>query len=279
MRAIKYLTLMFSAAVLFTGCFENDYQTTFSDNNAFVAFQVNTLSVDESAGSLQIPVILSSASQLSGTVTIEVDKVASTAVAGENFVDPGTITLTFPGGDVAKATQYITLNVIDNDIFTGNTTVEFRIVSAEGKLAIGNQKVCSVTIVDDEHPLKDYLGTLTMSTTAAAVYSVTAEAIDLTKISLTNFPISVGNSLYHAVTMEIDLEAKTAVIFGQTDINSNFGPYMIGAYAGTDTSNDYHGIIAEDGSIQFTGSLTGIFTSGTNVGVRIMAYTNIKLAK
>ena len=279
MRTIKYIALLFSTAVLLTGCFENDYQHTMSDGDAFVAFPSITASVNEPDGSIQIPVLLTSVSQLAGTVTVEVDKEASTGIAGVNYVDPGTVTLTFPGGDVSKATQYVNLQVIDNDVFTGNTTVVLKITSHAGNFVLGNESTCTVNIVDDEHPLKEYLGMVELTREGAAGYTVMTEPVTETMIVIKNFPVSTGNSLYHDVRVKIDLAEGTCAIVGEADIDTRFGPMQMGYYAGTDTSQDVAGVIQEDGTLFFPGNYTAIFTSGTNEGARIMVFFNTRISK
>ena len=201
MRTIKYIALLFSTAVLLTGCFENDYQHTMSDGDAFVAFSSTTASVNEPAGSIQVPVILTSVSQLAGTVTIEVDKEASTGIAGVNYVDPGAVTLTFPGGDASKATQYVNLQIVDNDIFTGAATVVLKITSHTGNFVLGNESTCTVTIVDDEHPLAlilgDYVATGISNWDGEFSWNVLIEAdeVSLTTVWI-RVPLGFGSNTY-----------------------------------------------------------------------------------
>ena len=49
------------------------------------------------------------------------------------------------------------MNILDDNIFTGDKKVVFSIVSSSVNLSL--ESICTLTIVDDEHPLKDLLNT------------------------------------------------------------------------------------------------------------------------
>lgn len=142
-----------ASMMLFASC-SND-QPKFDDADAFVAFTKSTVSVNEYDGSVDVPVLLTSLAGLNGTATIEVDTEASTAVEGTHFSFAGEKTLTF---SKEAPTQYLKLNIIDNDEFGGDKKIVLKITSADGA-NLGNAKTCTVNIADDEHPLKPILGT------------------------------------------------------------------------------------------------------------------------
>lgn len=141
-----------AGAMLFASCNPNDYPK-FDDADAFVAFTKTSLSVNEFGESIEVPILLSSLAGLEGTATVEVDS-ASTAVEGVHYTFASEKTVTFTG---EAPTQNIKLNIIDNDVFGGDVKIVLNIVSVEGA-NMGKTNSCTVTIVDDEHPLKPILG-------------------------------------------------------------------------------------------------------------------------
>lgn len=144
--------LLAAAALSLASCNVND-MPEFDDADAFLAFTSSSAKVGETAGSIQIPVMLTSRAGLSGTVTIEVDAEKSTATEGKDFtIDNKTLTF-----DAANPVQKFTVSVKDNDEFTGNRTVKLKLTNTS--LNLGAAKECTLTIEDDEHPLAFILGT------------------------------------------------------------------------------------------------------------------------
>lgn len=137
-------------------CNINEYPS-FDDGDAFLAFTSSTAAVGEEAGSLEIPVLLTSKSGLSANAEIEVvaDETGTGAIEGTHFTIENK-TLTFSG--LEGATQKIKINVIDNDVFGGNKSFTIRLKEG-GSVKLGAAKTCKVTIQDDEHPLAFILGT------------------------------------------------------------------------------------------------------------------------
>ena len=137
-------------------CNINEYPS-FDDGDAFLAFTSSTAAVGEEAGSLEIPVLLTSKSGLSATAEIEVvaDETGTGAIEGTHFTIENK-TLTFSG--LEGATQKIKINIIDNDVFGGNKSFTIRLKDG-GSIKLGAAKTCKVTIQDDEHPLAFILGT------------------------------------------------------------------------------------------------------------------------
>ena len=137
-------------------CNINEYPS-FDDADAFLAFTSSTAAVGEEAGSLEIPVLLTSKSGLSATAEIEVvaDETGTGAIEGTHFTIENK-TLTFSG--LEGATQKIKINVIDNDVFGGNKSFTLRLKEG-GSIKLGAAKTCKVTIQDNEHPLAFILGT------------------------------------------------------------------------------------------------------------------------
>lgn len=158
---MKKSNILYSAVaasmMLFASC-SNDYPT-FDDADAFIAFSGSTaMSIDEFGESIEVPVMLTSLAGLSGSATVEVDAEASTAVEGVDFTFEGEKTLNF----TAEAhTQSIKLNIIDNNEFgNGDKKIVLKLTNVSGVKA-GAVSTCTVTIVDDEHPLNFLFNTYT----------------------------------------------------------------------------------------------------------------------
>lgn len=155
MKQIKSIYGLFAAtALMFSACNINE-APTFDDADAFVAFTSSTMSVGEEEGSLDIPVMLTSLSGLSTTIEFEISAEGTTATEGTDFSIEGEKSLTF---DKEHPTQYIRMNVFDNDIFTGNKTVTLTLKES-GEINLGASKTCKITIQDNEHPLLFILNT------------------------------------------------------------------------------------------------------------------------
>ncbi len=148
--------LMAATMLSLASCNINEYPS-FDDGDAFLAFTSSTAAVGEEAGSLEIPVLLTSKSGLSANAEIEVvaDETGTGAIEGTHFTIENK-TLTFSG--LEGATQKIKINVIDNDVFGGNKSFTIRLKEG-GSVKLGAAKTCKVTIQDDEHPLAFILGT------------------------------------------------------------------------------------------------------------------------
>lgn len=206
----KTLYTLVASLLLFSSC-ENGCPT-FDDADACVGFSSASFSINETDGKVEIPVYLASVAGLSGSATIEVDVTQSTAVEGADFTVVSKELIFSADG----RTQNVVVNIVDNDVFTGDKKVFFKIVSSSVNLS--NESTCTLTIVDDEHPLKSILYT----------YSGTA--------------ISCFEGTYD---MEITLEKD------ESDLSkvwiSNLDPYFFSyGYTAANGYNRFYGIVNED---------------------------------
>lgn len=201
-----------AVVIFFTSCNPNDYPE-FDDADAFVAFTSTTLSVDETGGSIEVPVLLTSLAGLEGTATIEVVDSLTTAEEGTHYTIEGSKTLNFTKD---APTQKLTVKVVDNAEFTGDVKLALNITTATGA-NLGKATTCTITIVDDEHPLKPILGT----------YSTYADT---------------GRGEYtYDVTVEPDENDLTVVWF------CNLEPYFAAnGYTSARGTNMFYGIVNED---------------------------------
>ena len=148
--------LMAASMLMLASCNLNDYPE-FDDADAFLAFTSSTASIGEESGTLEIPVLLTSKSGMTATAEIEVvaDEEGTGAKEGTDFTIENK-SLSFSG--LEGATQFIKINIVDNDVFGGNKTFTIRLKEG-GNVKLGAAKTCKVTIQDNEHPLAFILGT------------------------------------------------------------------------------------------------------------------------
>ena len=149
--------LMAAATLTLASCNINEYPE-FDDANAFVAIQQTSASVAENGSVLEIPVMLTSLSGISGSVDFEITPAESAgAVEGVQYrLENDSKTLTFSKD---APTQTIKIVPLDNDSFSGDSKFTITLSNPKG-VNLGANKTCVVTVEDDEHPLSFILGTL-----------------------------------------------------------------------------------------------------------------------
>lgn len=153
MKKFKFIYGVAAASMMFFASCSND-TPVFDDADAFVAFTKTTMSVDEFGQTLDVPVLLTSLGGLSGTVSFEADS-TSTAIEDVHYTFAGEKTLSFSG--LEGSTQYIKLNILDNDVFGGDVKLVLNLTTVSGA-NMGAVSQCVITIKDNEHPLKPILG-------------------------------------------------------------------------------------------------------------------------
>ncbi len=148
-----------AALMAFTSC--NNDLPTFDDADAFVAMTSSTASISETKESIDIPVLLTSLSGIETSVDFEITAPETGgAIEGVHYtVGNPSRTLSFTKD---APTQYIKLNIIDNDQFDGNVKLTISLVNPIG-VNLGANNSCSITIEDDEHPLAAILGDYNVS--------------------------------------------------------------------------------------------------------------------
>ena len=255
MKKFNYILGVFAACSMFMASCSNELPE-FDDADAFVAFTSKTLSVDETGSSIDVPVLLTSLAGLQGTATIEVVDSLSTAVAGENYVIEGSMSLNFTK---EEPTQNLTIKVIDNGEFTGDLTLTLNIVSMDGA-NLGANTTCTVTIVDDEHPLGFLFGSYSAVaesnfggvTVDGTVYMVKDNS-DVNVVWIGNMVPGATTEYVYGIVNDDKTEIKIPV--GQTiNTQSNYPTVTLEGYAYPDMDRMSAGAsitayIQEDGSI------------------------------
>lgn len=124
----------------------------------FVAFKGTSVSVNESVGSVKIP-MMAYPQDGNPNTTVSFKVIENTAKAGTDFtVEPASGVLTFAG----DSTQYITVNVNNfAGIYTGDKKFQIQIASTTNDYTFPNYNTVNFTIKDEDHPLSAILGTYT----------------------------------------------------------------------------------------------------------------------
>lgn len=149
---IKRLLYASIVSSIFLSSCDNDCPT-FNDADACVGFSAASYSIGEADEKIEIPVYLASVAGITGTASIAVDVAASTAIEGEDFSLVSKELSFSADGRI----QNLVVNILDNNVFTGDKKAVFNIVSSSVNLSV--ESVCTLSIIDDEHPLKDILNT------------------------------------------------------------------------------------------------------------------------
>jgi len=208
--------------LMVTSCDDN-YPIIYDEANIVVGLSASSLSVKENAtGSFNV--YLGGASGAAATdVVLEVttDGISTPAIEGTDF------TLSSKNVNVPVGAVAVTVTPIDNAIFTGNKQFKVSIASNSKNYDVAVQNAITVTLVDDEHPLKAWIGTYTV---AAASYgdpgawdeewTVTTAPVasDVTKLTMTGI---AGSS--EAVVATFDTDAMTVTIASPSSINGGEG--------------------------------------------------------
>lgn len=213
-KIFTYISLV-AVAALAASCDMNK-EPVFNDADAFVAFDKAAFSCQESVGSIQIPVTLASVAGISTTVSYAA--VDGTAVAGTDFeLADGRGTLTFTAD---TRTQYITVNIIEHPgVYTGdlNFSLEFK---STGDVNSGFDNKCTITILDNDHPLASILNTYKATGTSyfngEIEWEMTLEK-DAKDVAMVWFSQLVGgvSGFYGIVTMTDGQPTSIAIPMGQ----------------------------------------------------------------
>jgi len=275
---IKYFAIL-SAVLLVSSCEWNP--PTFDSADSFIAFTASSSAVAEQGGMIAIPVLVTAeASAPAVSVTFDFDE-SSGAVEGEDF----TLVNTSNTLDISDGWGYDTIWIqpIDNDIFTGDLSLIINLTSNTNNYAFGVTKSHTLTIIDNEHPLGDWIGTYSVTATdhwsyfGPETWTVTtgADPSDVNNLIVTgigNDPSKNGGySEITSITGVVDLDAKTIKFSAGSEIGTHSaysGP--IAVYLGDAAGNIYEepivGDINDDGSI-YIDNLGILFGGAQNAGL------------
>jgi len=260
-KIISRITFVLAAVSLLVSC-EADY-IMFDSSKDFVAFPDKATSILEAGGAVGIPVYVV-ALKGSPSVTVDFDfdvtDLANPAVEGEDFtLVNASKTLTFSQG---WGYDTIWIQPIDNDVFTGNKLFNVNLTSNSQSYQFGANQTHSVTIIDDEHPLKKWIGTYSVAATSYGSpgawdesWTVKTESVegDLSSLQITILSTPYGGP-GDPFLATLDTDEMTITIGGGTEIGNCYGYgstlWYVGDFASLDTESSIVGTIEEDGTIK-----------------------------
>ena len=240
MKKLIYLAILIT--FMFTAC-EYDI-VKFGEDQYNVAFSSTDVEITESStDTLMIPVVLARTDDgKSVTVNIDVDTESSTAVEDEDFTIISGSTLTFSDG---SGIEYVEILAIDNSDYTGDKELVLTIGDVNVELAENSANSVTVSIVDDEHPLKAFLGTYTVSVSSgfgiddySFDVTVSSDADDDTKLWVDGWYCGYyGATCTTAFYMTVDTDEGTVSIPTPQDVGEPYG-YTSSIYIWDFSTND-----------------------------------------
>lgn len=255
----KIITSATVLAALFS-CSGLNETPVFEDSMTFVAFDKTSVTVDENAGTVSIPVTIASIDPKAVTVAYTVTD--GTAKAGVNFnlKDPSAV-LVFDG---QTRTMNLELAIVDlTGEYTGDLSFSLSLV-APGNMKLGANSTCAVKISDLDHPLADILGTYTVTAEDFAqgavnwTMTLSKDPSDVNVVWIDYVcPLAMQGSM--AVYANVSEDHKTISIpCGQeTEDGLTFVEYTYdnGHYAGS------------SGSVDMVSTTPGVFTTTQGIGM------------
>jgi hypothetical protein len=249
------LSLILVALVIIPGC-KKDYPIKFDSSSAVVGFNKSTLAIKENGTGGSVNLYLGASLGMAATdvvLSVSTEGITLPAVEGTDF------TISSKNVSVGVGETTVTITPINNTVFTGDKKFKLVITSNSKSYSISAQNTLTVTIQDDEHPLKNWIGTYKV---AAVSYGnpgawdeewtvVTAPvAGDITKLSLTG----IGSSSSTALIATLNTTAMTITIKPGQSIGDAYGYGPISVFKGTPDltfleNDDLTGTIKADGTI------------------------------
>lgn len=235
MKTMKNLFLrsaLLVAVIIFTGC-EKDI-IIFDASMNLVGFNTGSVLIPENSGG-SIPLYLGAPSNAKPTtVTLEFSTEGLDNPAEENT----DFTVSSKQIEAAVGINNITITPVNNDLFTGNKSFIVTIASNSEGYKIAVQDEVLVTIVDDEHPLKDWIGTYTVSATSYGkpgdwdeTWTVTTSPVsgDPTKLELSG----VGSGDAETIVASFDLDNMTISLAPGQSLGDCYGAGPTVVFKGT----------------------------------------------
>jgi len=231
---VKIFSFAAALAVAFSCSDLNDYPA-FEDSKSFAAFDVTSVSVDENAGTVSIPVTIASVDPKQ--VALAYNTADGTAKKDVNFklADESAV-LAFDG---KTRSMEIVINIVDlAGEYTGDLNFTVSLVKP-GNLDLGANSTCTVKISDLDHPLAAILGNYTVSAFdyfggADAQWAAKFEKdeSDVTVVWISGITSSTGtDAVYGNVTIDEETGefATITIPFGQTIVwNASYNAILVG---------------------------------------------------
>ena len=244
-----------------------------------IAFTTGDIDLAENGGVVGIPVMVAAMlDEPALTVDFMFDETLSDAVLGTDFnILNSTMTLDYPNG---WGYDTIWVEPIDNEVFGGNLEFVLKLTANSLNYDFGAQDSIICTIVDNEHPLKQWIGTYDVIAYSYGLPGdwdeewtvvTSADPADINNLLLTGIG-GPDYSVHTAVVAKVDLEAMSITLPGGSEIGTHGlygGPLAIflgDESGGIDNETDpMIGEISEDGSIHID-HMAIKFVGGINTG-------------
>ncbi len=265
-KIISNLLILAVAMIMVTSC-DDTYPIVLDDSTVVIGMSKSTLSVQEN-GTGSFTVYLGGVTGTDATdvtLAVSVEGVTSPATEGTDY------TLSTKNVNVPVGVAAVTVTPVDNDVFTGNKQFKVSIASNSKNYPMAAQQSIVVTIVDDEHPLKVWLGTYTVEALSYGnpgawdeEWTVTTSPVagDPTKLAL----LGISDGTKPAIAT-FDTEEMTITIETPQDLGEIYGyadPYWGEIYYGTDVlfglvggdwADPSDGILAANSGNKLTGTI------------------------
>jgi len=257
-KYIFKLCIILVAIIVVTAC-QKEYPIMFDSGTSVIGFNKSTLTISENGTAGTVNLYLGAATGTTATVVtlqVSTEGIAMPAIEGTDF------TLSSKTVSVGVGETAVTITPIDNAVFEG--TKQFKLIISSNSIgySISTQKTVTVTISDDEHPLKTYIGTYTV---AAASYGdpgnwdeewtvvVTPVEGKLDQVSMLGI---AGSTI--PIIATIDKDAMTITIAGAQVLSDTYGYGGVTVYKGYDDltyseTDSLTGTVQPDGTILVDG--------------------------
>jgi len=222
--AIKTSILMVSILFMVNAC--EDSTIIFDDSMKLVGFTNSGIGISENQGIPSPFGIYFGAAEgtATTTVTLAIDTVGlgdAAAKEGEDF------TISAKSFTAEAGETILNITPIDNSLFTGNKKF-YLVITASAASRISAQNRLLVTITDDEHPLKSWIGTYTVSASSYAnpgawdeEWTAVISPVDghLDQLSITG----LGYGSTEPLIANVDKDALTITIDSGQDLGNAYG--------------------------------------------------------
>jgi hypothetical protein len=232
--SIKSILISVTLFFLVTSC-EKDL-ILFDDSMNVVGFSSSSASIRENLGGSASVMIYFGAAE--GTQPASVTLLVDTAGLGPAGAREGVdFTLSAKQVSVNVGESAVTITPVDNSLFTGNKKF-YLVIASVNNSRISAQKRILITINDDEHPLKNWIGTYKVSAASYGdpgnwdeEWTVVTSAVDgdITKLSLKG----IGSSASDAIIATLNTVTMTISIQPGQSLGDPYGAGPTSVFSGT----------------------------------------------
>ena len=271
-KYIFRLCIILVTLVFVTGC-QDEYPIMYDSATSVVGFNKASLTIKENGTAGSVNIYLGAATGTTATdvtLQVSVEGITNPAIEGTDF------TLSSKNVSAAVGETAVTITPVDNSVFQGNKQFKLIISSNSQSYSISAQKTITVTITDDEHPLKTWIGSYKV---AAASYGKPGEWDEEWNVTTSAHPTDLTKLVVKGIGVKSPSTSDWIGVVNTTDMTITFSPgqeldeaYGYGPvlmYKGTPDGatikdEDIVGTISADGSIHI--DLLAIELTGANAG-------------